>query len=118
MFPKQTEEKIPEVKEQRKAFEVGLTSPFGQIVPSGRIFIRNFYVSLFRRLIDRFATEKKVTISVTGTPGTGKSLFGLLLLMELVNLLKASSASLGQPMDNFGLGLCGRIVHEHAGHLG
>lgn len=77
--------------------------------------MRECYVALFPVLWDLFkkSGDDTVTFTLTGTPGIGKSVFGLLFLIELTRFLKASGAS---PVNlaEFGRGLSGRIVYEHA----
>lgn len=92
------------------------TEPLGQVLPAGRIFVRKCYVDLFPVLWARFEKEKRVSLTITGTPGIGKSVFGLLFLIELVRFLKASGASHDKPVQLGPLGsrLSGHIIYEHS----
>jgi hypothetical protein len=111
------EHKIFEEKDggefKAEVVEIGPTEPLGQLLPAGRIFVRKCYTVLFPVLWGRFEKNRsRVTISLTGTPGIGKSIFGLLFLIELVRFLKTSDAS-PENLASFGLGLNGHIVYEH-----
>jgi hypothetical protein len=57
--------------------------------------------------------QRRTTVTLTGTPGIGKSLFGLLFLVELIRVLRSHKAPSGNLCGVFGLGLNGRIVYEH-----
>ena len=91
---------------------VGSTRPLGQLVPSKRIFIRQFYFAAFKSIWYRLNISEPERLYITGTPGIGKSLFGLLFLVELVRFLKAAGASPDQ-LAPFGMGLSGHIVYEY-----
>ncbi len=81
-------------------------------MPSGRIFVRSCYLKLFPMLWGLFAESRNaVSLSLSGTPGVGKSLFGLLFLRELVAFLKTHAAS-SSHSTLFGQGLRGRVVYE------
>ena len=58
------------------------TDPFGQRVPSHLIYVRECYRALCPRIFDLLGKETKLVL--TGSPGIGKSLFGLLLVIEFV----------------------------------
>mmetsp|Transcript_873 Transcript_873/g.1708 ORF Transcript_873/g.1708 Transcript_873/m.1708 type:complete len:572 (+) Transcript_873:28-1743(+) len=91
---------------------IGMVEPLGQVVPQHRIFVRQSYLDLFPKIWEQFKETKRVAISLTGTPGIGKSLFGFLYLIELVRFFQKSSASQTNP-TTFGLGLNGVVVYEH-----
>ena len=96
--------------------EVGIDEPLGQRVPASRIFLRQCYRDLFPVIWKAFQTGKRATVCLTGTPGVGKSMFGLCFLFKLVRFLKASAASDAKPAE-FGLGLNGTIVYEHVSNV-
>jgi len=81
--------------------------PFGHFVPQGRIFQRECYERLMQKVFDGF--EETRTVMLTGTPGVGKSLFGLLFLRELIRRLKAIQPGYQGWLTDLG----GRIVYEH-----
>ena len=54
-----------------------------------------------------------ITITVTGTHGIGKSLFGVLFLIELIRFIRREKANGNEP-TLCGHGLNGRIMYEHA----
>jgi hypothetical protein len=58
--------------------------PFGQRVPSHLIYVRECCRALCPRIFDLLGKETKLIL--TGSPGIGKSLFGLLLEIEFVRL--------------------------------
>jgi hypothetical protein len=88
--------------------------PLGQQVPRKRIFVRECYTVIFDKIWKFYKQrQRRTTVTLTGTPGIGKSLFGLLFLIELIRVLRISRASCGNLFDEFGLGLNGRIVYEH-----
>jgi hypothetical protein len=93
--------------------DVGVAEPLGQFLPQNRLFVRKCYSDLFSFVWDMFKKDCRETVTLTGTPGIGKSVFGLLFLIELVRFLRASAASPEKIVD-FGLGLNGQIVYEHA----
>ena len=94
------------------AVDVRQTEIFGQSVPSGRIFVRSCYLKLFPMLWGLFAESRNaISLSLSGTPGVGKSLFGLLFLRELIAFLKTHAAS-SSHSTLFGQGLSGRVVYE------
>jgi hypothetical protein len=92
--------------------DLGVKEPLGQIVPRTRAFVRQCYMDLFAKVMDVYKAKDRVTVSLTGTPGIGKSMFGLLFVVDLIRHLSTASAS--KPIDSkFGLGLSGCIVYEH-----
>ncbi len=91
--------------------DIAITEPLGQRVPENRIFIRQCYIDLFPKIWGFLASKSRVTITLTGTPGIGKSLFGLVFILELVRFLQEKKASPSK-LASFGLGLNGRIVYE------
>jgi len=100
--------------EEKKAVvvEIGNQRPLGQSLPAKRIFVRQCYADLFPHLWKSFKDPQPQIVLITGTPGVGKSVFGLLFLLELVRFLKANNAS-ADKLVAFGLGLSGHIVYEH-----
>lgn len=94
---------------------LGVEEPLGQIVPRKCAFVRECYIELFAKVMTAYAVEKRVTASLTGTPGIGKSMFGLLFLVDLIRHQYAASPR--HLVDSkFGLGLNGHIVYEHVLH--
>ena len=93
--------------------EVGLREPLGQFVPTRRIFVRKCYREVQSALWEMFREAKRVTVCLTGTPGIGKSMFGLYFLFQLVRFLLRSGASTARHAM-LGLGLNGVIVYEYA----
>jgi len=88
--------------------------PLGQQVPSRRIFVRECYSNIFDKIWSFYQQrQRRITVTLTGTPGIGKSLFGLLFLVELIRFLRRCKASCGNLSGGFGLGLNGRIIYEH-----
>ncbi|KAL1520713.1 hypothetical protein AB1Y20_022282 [Prymnesium parvum] len=96
--------------------DLGVTNAFGQQIPAGRIFVRQCYRSLFTIIWDFFCNSAvDSTFMLSGTPGVGKSLLGLLFLIDLINFLMSfnhqqicnKNARLGMAI------LDGRIVYEH-----
>ncbi|KAL1496790.1 hypothetical protein AB1Y20_014378 [Prymnesium parvum] len=87
---------------------------FGQKVPAGRIFVRPCYALLNNRIWESFKNCKKQhVLQLTGTPGVGKSVFGLLFMIELIQFMQRSLQS--DEHKNISLGgveLDGRIVYE------
>jgi hypothetical protein len=106
----------PDHKGDVAVLEVGIDEPLGQLVPAMRFFVRDCYRALERRIWDAFQIGKRATICLTGTPGIGKSMFGLYFLHKLVRFLKASAAS-AEKLAAFGLGLNGMIVNEHVSNV-
>ncbi|KAL1527395.1 hypothetical protein AB1Y20_016063 [Prymnesium parvum] len=87
---------------------------FGQKVPAGRIFVRPCYALLNDRIWESFkdCTEQHV-LQLTGTPGVGKSVFGLLFMIELIQFMKRSLQSDEHEKIRLGgLELDGRIIYE------
>ena len=88
--------------------------PLGQQVPCRRIFVRECYSDIFDKIWSFYKqSEEPITVTLTGTPGIGKSMFGLLFLVELIRFLRSCKASSGNLSGGFGLGLNGRVVYEH-----
>ena len=88
--------------------------PLGQQVPSRRIFVRECYSGIFDKVWSCYQQrQRRITVTLTGTPGIGKSLFGLLFLVELIRFLRSCKASCGNLSGGFGVGLNGRIIYEH-----
>lgn len=92
---------------------LGCQEPLGQKVPRQRIFVRACYKQLFAKIWKLYDSEQRVTVTLTGTPGIGKSLFGLLFLIELIRFLRHNKASSATLASGLGLELDGRIVYEH-----
>ena len=94
--------------------QLGEDEPLGQQVPRQRIFVRECYSGIFDKIWGFYKQrQRRTTVTLTGTPGIGKSLFGLLFLVELIRVLRSCEASCGNLCGVFGLGLNGRIVYEH-----
>jgi hypothetical protein len=92
--------------------EITVKDLFGQQIPAKRIFVRQCYKVLLGAVWSIFQRREISTIMVTGTPGIGKSLFGLLFLVELIRTVLTTGE------DNLALlgpGLSGRIVYEYVG---
>jgi hypothetical protein len=88
--------------------------PLGQQVPRQRIFVRECYTVIFDKIWKFYdQSQGPTTVTLTGTSGIGKSLFGLLFLIELIRFLRSCKASRGSLCGGIGLGLNGRIVYEH-----
>ena len=88
--------------------------PLGQQVPQQRFFVRECYTVIFDKIWKLYdQSQGPTTVTLTGTPGIGKSLFGLLFLIELIRFLRSCKASRGSLCGGIGLGLNGRIVYEH-----
>lgn len=92
--------------------------PLGQQVPRQRIFVRECYMDLFDKIWNLYQSQQCITVTLTGTPGIGKSLFGLLFLVELIRFLRLNQASRDNLCGGLGLGLNGRIVYEHVRAVG
>ena len=86
-------------------------------MPAERIFIRQCYRDLEIKVWSAFKTNERVEVALTGTPGIGKSMFGLYFLFKLVSFLKAENACPATPAK-FGLGLNGIIVYEFVKNVG
>ena len=82
--------------------------PFGQTVPQGRVYMRQCYIDLFPKIMKLLCKEGQVTVTLTGTPGIGKSVFGLLVVVEIIRMLLDAKASCEAPAKFGGL-----IVYEH-----
>ena len=95
-----------------RVFAIEVTEPFGQKVPRGVVYVRECYIQLFPRVMTLLRQSKRVTVTITGTPGIGKSVFGLFFIIEMVRRLLDCGASSEHPSD-IGLGLNGLIVYEH-----
>lgn len=80
--------------------------PFDHTLPEGRIFGRQCYEPLLQKVFDAFINKKQVKL--TGTPGVGKSLFGLLLLRTLIQRLKTKREDDPAWLKMLG----GRIIYE------
>ena len=94
-------------------------TPLGQHVFSRRIFVRECYSGIFDKVWNFYQQrQRRITVTLTGTPGIGKSLFGLLFLVELIRFLRSCKASCGNLSGEFGLGLNGRIIYEHISEIG
>ena len=91
---------------------MGVTEPLGQLLPATRIFVRKCYHELEHAIWRALNAEARVTILLTGTPGIGKSVFGLWFIFKLVHFLKTARASVDN-LARFGQGLNGTIVVEH-----
>jgi hypothetical protein len=92
--------------------------PLGQQVPRKRIFVRECYTDIKNKIWNFYKQrQRRTTVTLTGTPGVGKSLFGLLFLIELIRFLSIGRASCGNLCDEFGLRLNGRIVYEHVSDI-
>jgi len=99
--------------------QIGEEEPLGQQVPRQRIFVRECYSDIFDKIWSFYKQrQRRITVTLTGTPGIGKSLFGLLFLVELIRFLRRCEASCGKLSDGLGLGLNGRIVYEHVSEIG
>ena len=82
--------------------------PLGQQVPQQRIFVRECYTVIFEKIWNFYdQSQGPTTVTLTGTPGIGKSLFGLLFLIELIRFLRIGKASCGNLCGGVGLGLNG-----------
>jgi len=89
----------------------GETNPFGQEVPRGRIFKRECHEPLMSKVFESF--ERKPQVLLTGTPGVGTSLFGLLFLLELIRRIRAVRAYPDAEHAPWLKELGGRIVYEY-----
>eukprot|EP00736_Rhodelphis_marinus_P007248 Rmarinus@m.1841 len=69
---------------------IGQKKVLGQVIPNERIFVRERYVALYNRVWHELV-ENRESVVVTGTPGIGKSLFGILLVIELIHFLQTKS---------------------------
>ncbi|KAL1520261.1 hypothetical protein AB1Y20_023730 [Prymnesium parvum] len=85
--------------------------PFGQKVPEGRIFKRECYEKLMSKVFKAFERNRQVLL--TGTPGVGKSLFGLLFLLELIRRIRAVRAHADAEHASWLTTLGGCIVYQH-----
>jgi hypothetical protein len=93
--------------------------PLGQQVPRRRIFVRECYTDIFDNIWNLYhQSQRRTTVTLTGTPGIGKSLFGLIFLIELIRFLRSGKASRENLCGGLGLGLNGRIVYEHVRAVG
>jgi hypothetical protein len=96
--------------------EIGDKHPLGQNVPRKRIYLRQCYKKMYDSLMGVYnKQEDRTTITITGTPGIGKSLFGLLFLIKLICDLQELNAS-DENLVAFGAGpkLNGRIIYAHS----
>ena len=98
-----------------RVLEIGIEEPLGQRVPAKKIFVRECYKRLESMIWDAFLSGGRVEVALTGTPGIGKSLFGLYFLFKLVRFLKAEGAG-SSKVARLGRGLNGIIIYEHVVH--
>jgi len=76
------------------AVQLGEDEPLGQQVPRQRIFVRECYTVIFEKIWNFYdQSQGPTTVTLTGTPGIGKSLFGLLFLIELIRFLRSCKVS-------------------------
>jgi hypothetical protein len=80
------------------------TDPFGQRVPTQRIYVRECYRALCPYIFELLG--KKMKLVLTGSPGIGKSLFGLLLIIEFVR--RVMSGLLSEVLQGIN-----HILYEH-----
>jgi hypothetical protein len=89
--------------------DVGSTRPLGQRVMSKRIYIRPCYTALALRV--RKSLEADNITVVSGSPGIGKSLFGLLFMADMVRAMRDSetqSLPLKGPLSGINC-----VLYEH-----
>lgn len=68
--------------------DVGSTKPLGQVVDSRKIYVRECYKDLAPKMQELLENEDNEAVIVTGSPGVGKSLFGILFLVNVVKAMR------------------------------
>jgi len=76
-----------------RTVNVGVDDPLEQSVPSKNIYVRECYKQLAPRITKLLEASSSKLVIVTGSPGIGKSLFGLLFLIDIVKKMKAREAN-------------------------
>lgn len=92
--------------------------PLGQKMPRQRIFVRECYTEILDKIWNLYQSQRRTTVTLTGTPGIGKSLFGLLFLIELIRFFRSGQVSSDELCGGLGLELNGRIIYEHVRAMG